>query len=528
VRAISEFINALLDKWPYALVLVLLCGVAGYGIALAIAAFGRRSARQQAIQILEDARADADDIKKHADLGAKAEQLAMREAFEKETQEVRLESRQFERRLTKREDAIDRKNEAVAKKEKALETMEHELTARQKLLTQKEQQLEQLLTEEKDQLYKIAGMTREAAGELLLKRIETEMQHETDALINKMIETAKETADRKAREIVVTAVQRCAVDHSSEMVVSTIDLPSDEMKGRIIGREGRNIRAFEKATGIDVIVDDTPGVIVISGFDSVRREMARRAMEKLIQDGRIHPARIEEIVEKARKELDEQIEQTGKQTVLEVDVPGIPPKLVTQLGRLRFRTSYGQNVLNHSIEVAYLMGTMASELGLDIQLAKRTGLLHDIGKSLDHEIEGGHAEIGADLAKKLGERPEVVNAIMAHHEAVPPETLYAVLVQVADAISASRPGARRESLEKYIKRLERLEDVAKSFSGVESAYAIQAGREVRVIVKPDKITDKNMNRLARDIAAEIERELTYPGEITVTLLRETRVVDFAR
>ena len=505
-----------------------MCGAGGYVVCAIMGAVRKRSAKAQAARVLSEAKLEGEDIKKHADLAGKAEQLRMREEFEKETAEARQELRQFERRLAKREDGIDRKTELVSKKEKYLENLERELAARQKQMGEKEQQLEKLLTDEKEQLYKVANLTREEATETLLKRLEVETQHECDMLVSKMIDAAKETADRKAKEIVATAIQRCAVDHSSEMVVSTIDLPSDEMKGRIIGREGRNIRAFEKATGIDVIVDDTPGVIVVSGFDSVRREIARRAMEKLIQDGRIHPARIEEIVEKARKELDELIEQTGKQTVLEVDVPGLPQKFVSMLGRLRFRTSYGQNVLNHSTEVAYLMGTMAAELGLDIRLAKRIGLLHDIGKAIDHEVEGGHAEIGAELAKKHGERPEVVNAILAHHEAAAPETLYAVLVQVADAISASRPGARRESLEKYIKRLERLEEVAKNFAGVESAFAIQAGREVRVIIRPDKVTDKNLSRLARDIATEIERELTYPGEITVTLIRESRVVDYAR
>jgi len=528
VRAINEFIIQLSEFWQYSLALVLLCVLAGYLVSAIGAAFRKRSSRRESAALLTEAKLEAERITKHADLAAKAEQLSLREAFEKETQENRQELRQYERRLSKREDSLDRKADLIGKKEKYVENTERELSVRQKHLSDKEQELEKLLHEEKEQLYTLAQLSREEAGQILLKRIEEEMQHECDALINKMIERAEGSAERKAKEIVATAVQRCAVDHASDMVVSTIGLPGDEMKGRIIGREGRNIRAFEKATGIDVIVDDTPGVIVVSGFDSVRREMARRAMEKLIQDGRIHPARIEEIVEKARKELDGVIEETGKQTVLEVDVPGVPHKMIHQLGRLRFRTSYGQNVLNHSIEVAYLMGTMASELGLDVRLARRIGLLHDIGKSMDHEVEGGHAEIGADFAKKLGEKPEVVNAILAHHEAAQPETLYAVLVQVADAISASRPGARRESLEKYIKRLERLEDVAKSFGGVETAFAIQAGREVRVIVKPDRVTDKNMNRLARDIATEIEQELTYPGEITVTVLRETRVVEYAR
>ncbi|NQT19881.1 MAG: ribonuclease Y [Planctomycetes bacterium] len=508
--------------------LVVLCALAGYVLGMIAGVFRKKSARRDAGSILTDANDEADRIKKHADLAVKAEQLSLRETFEKETQEVRQELRQHERRLSKREDDLDKKADLIGKKEKYIDNTERELSVRQKHLAGKELELEKLLQEEKEQLHRVSGLSHEEAGQLLMKRIEDEMQHECDALVNKLVERAKESADRKAREIVATAVQRCAVDHSSDMVVSTIDLPNDDMKGRIIGREGRNIRAFEKATGIDVIVDDTPSVIVVSGFDSVRRETARRAMEKLIQDGRIHPARIEEIVAKARKEIDGIIEETGKQTTLDVDVPGLPPKIVNLLGRLRYRTSYGQNVLNHSTEVAFLMGTMAAELGLDIRLAKRIGLLHDIGKAMDHEVEGGHAEIGADLARKLGEKPEIVNAILAHHEAAQPETLYAVLVQVADALSASRPGARRESLEKYIKRLERLEEVAKSFGGVENAFAIQAGREVRVIVKPDRVTDKNMSRLARDIATEIEQELTYPGQITVTVLRETRAVEYAR
>jgi ribonuclease Y len=516
------------EPWPYSLGLVVLCALAGYVLGMIAGVFRKKSARRDAGSILTDANDEADRIKKHADLAVKAEQLSLRETFEKETQEVRQELRQHERRLSKREDDLDKKADLIGKKEKYIDNTERELSVRQKHLAGKELELEKLLQEEKEQLHRVSGLSHEEAEQLLMKRIEDEMQHECDALVNKLVERAKESADRKAREIVATAVQRCAVDHSSDMVVSTIDLPNDDMKGRIIGREGRNIRAFEKATGIDVIVDDTPSVIVVSGFDSVRRETARRAMEKLIQDGRIHPARIEEIVEKARKEIEGIIEETGKQTTLDVDVPGLPPKIVNLLGRLRYRTSYGQNVLNHSTEVAFLMGTMAAELGLDIRLAKRIGLLHDIGKAMDHEVEGGHAEIGADLARKLGEKPEIVNAILAHHEAAQPETLYAVLVQVADALSASRPGARRESLEKYIKRLERLEEVAKSFSGVENAFAIQAGREVRVIVKPDRVTDKNMSRLARDIATEIEQELTYPGEITVTVLRETRAVEYAR
>jgi ribonuclease Y len=511
----------------FVILFAVLIGV-GFVVSLAFSSFVRGSARRKAGDFIRHGQAEVERLKKEADIAIKAEQLKAHEAFEAETAETRQELRQLERRLSKREDSIDRKSDLISKKEKDLDRLEKEVSERETRLQEGEAELSKMMEQERQKLHEVSGLSQEQATEMLMQRLEVQMQHECDAIISKYVEKAREESERRARDIVATAVQRCAVDHSTDLVVSTIDLPSDEMKGRIIGREGRNIRAFEKATGIDVIVDDTPGLIVVSGFDSVRRETARLAMQRLIQDGRIHPARIEEVVDKARVEVEQTIEETGKQTCLDMDLPGLHPKEVTLIGRLRYRTSYGQSVLKHSIEVAHLAAMMASELGLDALIAKRAGLLHDIGKAVDHEVEGSHAALGADLARRYGERPEIINAIAAHHEEAEPESVYAVLVLVADAISASRPGARRESLEKYIKRLERLEDVAKSFQGVDSAYAIQAGREVRVIVKPDRVSDKEAPRLCREIADEIEKELTYPGEITVTLIRETRIVERAR
>jgi len=436
--------------------------------------------------------------------------------------------RGLERRLSKREDNIDRKADLINKKERFLEAQEKRLSQRDREAAQRQADLDALVEKEKETLRQVSGMTREEAQRVLLERLETELVHEQAEIIQRVTDETKEQADSKAREILATAIQRLAADHTVEHVVSTIDIPNDEMKGRIIGREGRNIRAFERATGVDVIVDDTPGVVVVSGFDSVRREVARLAMERLIVDGRIHPSRIEEVVEEAGKEVDQIIRETGKQTILEVDVRGVHQKEVELLGRLRYRTSYGQNVLRHSVEVAFLASMLASELGLDAVLARRCGLLHDIGKAVDHEMEGGHPAIGADLAKRYEEKPIVVNAIAGHHGDVEPTSIYTVLVMAADAISASRPGARRETLEKYIKRLERLEGIANSFPAVDKAYAIQAGREIRVIVNSEKTNDRDSAKICRDIAKEIENELTYPGEVKVTLIRETRFVDYAR
>jgi len=488
----------------------------------------KRSARGEAARILENGRAEADRIEKEAEISSKEEIFRRREEFEKETQEIKNELKLQERRLARREDNLDQKAEGLTKRERGLEDLEQKAVARDEETRRKQHELTSLVEQEKDSLAKVAELSREDAKRLLLEKLETELRHEAAALISRVTEETREEADAKAREIVTLAIQRCAAETTQEATVSTVDIPSDEMKGRIIGREGRNIRAFERETGVDVIVDDTPGVVVISSFDSVRREMARRALEKLILDGRIHPARIEEVVVDAKKEIEEVISESGRQAVLETDVHGLNPKEVQLLGRLKFRTSYGQNVLRHSVEVAILSGLIASEMGLDVQLAKRCGILHDIGKAVDHEIEGGHPMIGADLARRYNERPEVINAIAGHHEDVEPSSPYTIIVSSADAISASRPGARGESLEKYIKRLERLEEVARSFAGVDSAYAIQAGREVRVIVNAERVPDAEAPKVARDIAMEIEKELSYPGEIKVTLIRETRVVEYAR
>jgi len=490
--------------------------------------YRRKRTGNQAARILEDARVEADKLVKEARLSAKEEIFKRREEFEKETQDVRKELRALDKRLSRREDTLDQKADLLGKREKFLETSERKLSEREQTVEKQEGELERLIEEEKNALSRASGLGREEARKVLLEKLESEVRHESSALINRIVEETRENAESKAREIITLAIQRCAADCTQEATVSTVDIPTDEMKGRIIGREGRNIRSFERETGVDVIVDDTPGIVVISSFDSVRREMARRALEKLILDGRIHPARIEEIVKESKKEVEEVIQESGKQAVLETDVHGLHAKEVNLLGRLRFRTSYGQNVLRHSVEVAILSGIIASELNLDVQLAKRCGLLHDIGKAVDHEIEGGHPEIGADLARRYSERPEVINALEGHHEDVAATSPYTTIVASADAISAARPGARGESLERYIKRLERLEEVAHSFSGVGTAYAIQAGREVRVIVDANKVPDSEAPKVARDIAREIEKELSYPGEIKVTLVRETRVIEYAR
>ena len=513
---------------PVAAGIAVAAAALGFGLNALVAFLRKQSARSEAAKIIQAAEAEAQEVKRNAEVEAREELIRRREEFEEETRETRTELKLLEKRLVKREDALERKAENMAKRERYIENLERELATRQESLTAKERELNELLDTEKETLYRISGMTPQEARAQLFERIEAELDREVAALVERKVEQAREIADQKAREIISTAIQRCAVEHTTESVVSTIDLPSDEMKGRIIGREGRNIRAFEKATGVDVIVDDTPGVVVLSAFDSVRREMARQAMVELVADGRIHPSRIEEVVEKAKRRTEETLLQIGRQVLFDMNVHAKGTKLAYLLGRLKFRTSYGQNVLQHSIEVAHLCAIMAAELRLDAELAKRIGLLHDIGKAVDHELEGGHPEIGALLGKRLDEDPVVFNAIAAHHEGEPPQTIYAVLCQAADAISASRPGARRETLEKYIRRLERLEDVASSFDGVANAYAIQAGREVRVIVMSDRVDDKGAAKMARDIAREIEQELNYPGEIRVTLIRETRVVEYAR
>ncbi len=478
--------------------------------------------------VISDAKLEAERIIKSADISAREELFKKKENFEKETLETRQEQRNLEKRLSKREDSIERKIDIMTKKEKYIESMASNLSNQERELSKKNVQLEEMIKEEKSTLYKISTLSPKAAEELLLSRLEKELEIECATLIEKHIKKATEEAEKSAVSIVGTAIQRCTANSTVDNVVSSIELPGDELKGRIIGREGRNIRAFEKATGIDVIVDDTPGIIVLSGFDGVRREVARLAMKKLILDGRIHPARIEEVVQETEKDIEQIILETGKQTSFELGIHDLHTEIIKLIGRLRYRTSYGQNQLQHSIEVANLAGVLAGELKLDAQLARRCGLLHDIGKVISADVEGTHALVGADIAKRYEEKSEVVNAIASHHEEVPSETVYSVLINAADAISASRPGARRETLEKYVKRLEKLESVAMSFGGVESAYAIQAGREVRVIVHPDKVSDKSASKICYDIAKNIEEELEYPGEVTVTVIREKRVVQKAK
>jgi len=506
--------------------------VLGAGAATLVVWLVERSRRQRGRQTVEEmlteAREKAERLQKEAQISIKEEIYRRREEFQKELREGRQEIRGAEKRLTKREDSLDHTVDILTKKEKYIEKLERNLATKRRELNEEQAELERVMEQEKINLHKISGLSRSDAESMLLKRLESEMTRECAQLVSRHVEKAREEAERQARKILAGAIQRYAAEHTAENVVAAIPLPSDDMKGRIIGREGRNIRAFEKATGMDVVVDDTPGVVVVSGFDGIRREIGRRAMQALVQDGRIHPGRIEQVVEQCREEMAQTIVDSGKQAALDANVHNLDPRIIELLGRLQYRTSYGQNQLQHSLEVAHLAGTIASELNLDPQLARRCGLLHDIGKAIDHDVEGSHPEIGADVAKRCGESPEVIDAIRNHHEDTNPETIYTVLIAAADAVSASRPGARRETLEKYIKRLERLEEIAGAFPGVDQAYAIQAGREVRVIVNAGKVDDKMTTRICRDIAKEIEEEMTYPGEVKVTVIRETRVVELAR
>ena len=479
------------------------------------------NANERAREIIDEALKAAETKKKEALLEVKEESLKTKNELEKETKERRAEIQKYEKRVLSKEETLDRKIEAVEKRDLGITRKEEELGKQR-------QKVDELEKKRQQELERISGLTSEQAKEYLLKTVEDEVKHDTAVMIKTLESRAKEEADKKAKELVVNAIQRCAADHVAETTISVVQLPNDEMKGRIIGREGRNIRTLETLTGVELIIDDTPEAVVLSGFDPIRREIARIALEKLIIDGRIHPARIEEMVEKAQKEVETLIKEEGEAATLEVGVHGIHPELVRLLGKLRYRTSYGQNVLKHSIEVAQITGLLASELGLDVKMAKRAGLLHDIGKAVDHEMEGSHIQLGVDLCRRYKESALVINAVEAHHGDVEPESLIACLVQAADTISAARPGARRETLETYTNRLKQLEDITNSYKGVEKSFAIQAGREVRVMVVPEVISDSDMVLLARDISKQIEDQMEYPGQIKVNVIRESRVTDYAK
>lgn len=497
------------------------CWFGGYWYRRNIAEAKVAKAEDAVKQMIDAAQKRAETIKKETILEAKEEVYKLKSENERENRERRNEIQRSERRLLQKEELLDKKIEAI-------EQREENAVKKQKEIEASEAEINELKAKQLKELETISGMSMDEAKDILLESVEHDARHEAALMLREIEQKTKEEADKRARNIVSLAIQRCAADHVAETTVSVVALPNDEMKGRIIGREGRNIRTLETATGVDLIIDDTPEAVILSGFDPVRREVARIALEKLIMDGRIHPGRIEEMVEKARKEVDVQIREAGEQAIFECGIYGLHHELVKLLGRLKYRTSYGQNVLKHSIEVSHLAGIMAAEIGANVTLAKRAGLLHDIGKAIDHEVEGPHVQIGADVAKKYRENNQVINAIMAHHGDVEPATVEAVLVQAADAISAARPGARRETLENYIKRLEKLEEIANSFEGVDKSFAIQAGREIRIIVKPENVNDADTIIMAKEIVKRIETELEYPGQIKVNVIRETRAVEFAK
>ena len=523
--------NAIMMQIPPSVwtIIAFVLGICLAAIVYQIIARAKAKTFEQDLQRqIEGAKREAENIIKSAQIDAAAEAIKKKEQFTTEANQIRAELHETEMRLNKREDTLDRQGEMLQQREKSLKQQEQETEKRLHNIGLKEKQLSVLMAQQKNQLLKITAMDIEEAKDLLLKRLEDECEHEMSALIQRKVEEMTEAADQKSREIISASIQRYAAEQTCEVSVSTVDIPNDDMKGRIIGREGRNIRAFEKATGVDVIVDDTPGMIVVSGFNPVRREVARLSMERLIQDGRIHPSRIEELVTQTKKDVNHKLLQLGKDAAVETNIRGLSNKVLSLIGALSFRTSYGQNVLRHSVEVAFLSQVMADELGLDGSIARRAGLLHDIGKAIDHDVEGNHPTIGANYLKRFNESSVILNAVEGHHGDVPPDNPYTPLVAAADAISASRPGARRETLERYIKRLEKLEDIAGSFKGVENAYAIQAGREIRVIVCAEEVDDEAAMKIARDIANKVESEMAYPGEIQVTLLREVRCIEYAK
>lgn len=515
----------------YTTILSLLGFGAGFGLAYWVKGFfdtkQAKSVAEESMKVLEEAKQKADTLLKEAKLEAKDRLFKMKSEFDQETNEIRNELKRQEKRLIQKREGLDKRQDAYEKRDKELIVREKTIQSGEEEAQKRQEYYQVLIEEQKSQLEKISGMTSEQAKELLLRAMENEARHEGAKMIKRVTTEAQEEASRTAKKIMATAIQRYAGDFVAERTVSVVPLPEDEMKGRIIGREGRNIRALEAATGIDLIIDDTPEAVVLSGFNPVRREVARLSLLKLIADGRIHPARIEEVVKSVELEVDVAMKEAGEQAAFELGVHNIHPELIKVIGQLKFRTSYAQNVLQHSVEVGALCGVMAAELGLNVKLAKRMGLLHDIGKAIDHEVEGPHAVIGAKLAKKYGESQKIIQAISAHHEDVPPESVYDLLVQAADSLSGARPGARKELLENYVKRLEDLEKIANSFKGVANTYAIQAGRELRVIVESDKVTDEDAVLLSSDIAKKIEELLTFPGQIKVTVIRETRAVDFA-